>query len=610
MCSHTHISNIKDFEDICRANISDENIKIYKEVLKKLDNWTNNYVTSKGDISNIRKEFIKIYSSIFRSRRIEMKKIDLIITYKDMINNNEIIKNDTLSMLLQKKPSRNISGITSITLVMSPHPDGQTFSCKHNCYYCPNEPAHEGNNWQAQPRSYLYNEPAVHRANENGFKAYEQMISRMNVLYANGHVIDKLEIILEGGTYTEYPPDYLERYHRDIFYAANTFFDCSPKREPYNILKEIGINKDAKVHIIGFCIETRPDAIDNIWIERFRYWGVTRIQLGVQHVDNKILKKINRGHTIETAIEAIKMLKENCFKIDIHIMPDLPNSTPEIDKKMFDYVYNIIHPDQVKVYPCEVTPWTVIEKWYKKCSFVPYSEKNMNDLIEVIKYSMSTCPSHIRLPRVVRDIPISYIEAGNPYSNLRQMIDNSFEKDNINSMEIRSREIGRHVKYYNEKAYINVKCIDKSDGIEYFIAYESWDKKALFGFLRLRLPNCKNHKPVFNCIKNHALIRELHVYGLVNAVGDKNNGAAQHKGIGKQLIKKAEQISKSYFYEGIVVISGEGVKNYYENLGYKEIDTYMIKSFYKTYIFEFMKIYIIMVLMVILIMSLKIIIEL
>lgn len=587
MCSHTHISNIKDFEDMCRSDISKENIIIFKEVLKELDVWVNNYINNKNPIENIRKNFEKIYSSMFRSKKISMKKMDLVIVYKEMIENNEIKNNDTLSMLLQKKPSRNISGITSITLVMSPHPNGQSFSCKHNCYYCPNEPAHEGNNWQDQPRSYLYNEPAVHRANENGFKAYEQMISRMNVLYANGHTVDKLEIILEGGTYTEYPADYLEIYHRDIFYAANTFFDNSPKREPLTIAEEILINKTAKVHIIGFCIETRPDAIDKIWIKRFRYWGVTRIQLGVQHVNNKILKKVNRGHTIEQAIDAIKMLKDECFKIDIHIMPDLPDTTPEMDKEMFDFVYNNIHPDQVKVYPCEVTPWTIIEKWYKQGKYVPYSEKNMNDLIDVIKYSMKTCPSHIRLPRVVRDIPITYIEAGNPYSNLRQMIDNSFQKENFQSKEIRSREIGRHVKYYNESAKIKVKCIDKSDGKEYFISYESWDEKALFGFLRLRLPNCKKHNPVFTCIKNHALIRELHVYGQVNAVGYKNNGSAQHKGIGKKLIKKAERISMQNFYKGIVVISGEGVKGYYENMNYKEIDTYMIKNFFSTYLIEY-----------------------
>ena len=151
MCSHTQITNIKEFEDMCRGDISKENITIYKEILKELDKWSTDYISNKKDLSKIRKEFIKIYSSTFRSRRIEMKKMDLVIVYKDMINNKEIEKNDTLSMLLQKKPSRNISGITSITLVMSPHPNGQSFSCKHNCYYCPNEPAHEGNNWQAQP---------------------------------------------------------------------------------------------------------------------------------------------------------------------------------------------------------------------------------------------------------------------------------------------------------------------------------------------------------------------------------------------------------------------------------------------------------------------------
>ena len=138
---------------MCRGDISKENIIIYKEILKELDKWSTDYISNKKDLSKIRKEFIKIYSSTFRARRIEMKKMDLVIVYKDMINNKEIKQNDTLSMLLQKKPSRNISGITSITLVMSPHPNGQSFSCKHNCYYCPNEPAHEGNNWQDQPRS-------------------------------------------------------------------------------------------------------------------------------------------------------------------------------------------------------------------------------------------------------------------------------------------------------------------------------------------------------------------------------------------------------------------------------------------------------------------------
>ena len=577
-----HTQNIPDFEDLCKKEIDPDNEKIYKKAIIVFDKWSKNY---NGSAEKLQSAFIRVYSKYYRDNKISMKKSHLVCLYREMVNNNELEENKMLEVLFQKKPSRNISGIASITLVMSPTPNGQTFSCKHNCYYCPNEPAHKDNDWQEQPRSYLYNEPAVRRANENGFKAYEQMISRMNRLYGNGHTIDKLEIILEGGTFTEYPVEYLEIYHRDIFYAANTYFERNGKREPLSIAEEIRINKTAKTHIIGICIETRPDAIDDEWIVRFREWGITRIQLGVQHTFNNILKKVNRGHTIEQAIDAIKMLKDNCFKIDIHLMPDLPLSTPDIDKEMFDYVYNHIHPDQVKIYPCEVTPWTIIEKWYKSGKFVPYSETNMNDLIDVIKYAMKTCPPHIRLPRVVRDIPIEYIIAGNPYSNLRQMIDNIFEKENTQSKEIRSREIGRHIKYYEESAKFNITQVDANDGKEYFIAYESYDNKALFGFIRLRLPNKKKHDPVYNCIKNHALIRELHVYGQLNAVGTKNTDAAQHKGIGRQLIKKAEKLAMEHYYKGIVVISGEGVKSYYEKFGYKDVDTYMIKSLYLDYLF-------------------------
>ena len=171
-----------------------------------------------------------------------------------------------------------------------------------------------------------------------------------------------------------------------MFYSANIYFDlrrlyanydnCLNEkldlekleniRQPLSVEEEIKINKTAKVHIIGICIETRPDALDDEWLRRFRKWGVTRVQLGAQHVDNTILKKINRGHTIEQLLWAMKYLKDNCFKIDIHIMPDLPGATPEIDKAMFDYVYSVVCPDQMKVYPCEVVPWTVIEKMVQK----------------------------------------------------------------------------------------------------------------------------------------------------------------------------------------------------------------------------------------------------
>ena len=514
---------------------------------------------------------------------------------QDLRDNFKILK-----LLLRKKPMRNISGITSITVITAPFPDGQKFSCKHNCYYCPNEPAHEGNGWQAQPRSYLFHEPAVLRANQHKFYAIGQMLNRMDTYFSNGHIIDKLEIIVEGGTYTEYPVNYLERYHRDLFYSANIYFDLRKVysnydnclndkldlnlltniREPLSIEEEIKINKTAKVHIIGICIETRPDALDDEWLWRFRRWGVTRVQLGAQHVDNAILKKINRGHNVEQLLWAMKYLKDNCFKIDIHIMPDLPDASPDIDKAMFDYVYSVVCPDQMKVYPCQTVPWTVIKKWYDQGKYVPYFDKDPQLLIDVVRYSMENCPKWVRLPRVIRDIPCSvYVEGGNDIGNMRQMVDNLLDGDNVYSNDIRSREIGRHSKYYNKPAKYCTMQYYGNEGTDYFISYESYDERALFGFIRLRIVEEKNNMTKFEVLKKRGLIRELHVYGDTTAVSSFDKNGCQHTGIGGGLLELAEIKSMEHGLYGIVVISGEGVKEYYEKKGYKDVDTFMIKDF-------------------------------
>lgn len=528
------------------------------------------------NLDSLRKEFTQLFNKESRLNKLNTKKTELILEYQKLTENEILQKNILLEKLLCKKPSRSISGISSITLVMSPFPNGQSFSCKHNCYYCPNEPAHKGNNYQAQPRSYLYHEPAVRRANRNNFLAFEQMIDRMDTLFVNGHTIDKLEIIVEGGTYTEYPIEYLNDFNRDTYYAANTYFDKNPKRDKLSLDEEVFINRSAKVHIIGICIETRPDALSRDWIVHFRRCGVTRIQLGVQSTDNHILKKINRGHTIECVVEAMEYLRDLCFKIDIHIMPDLPFTTPELDKQMFDFTYKVLLPDQIKVYPCAVVPWTIIEKWYNQGKWKPYTESVLK---EVMDYGMKNCPDWIRLPRVIRDIPGVYIQAGNSKTNLRQTLEIS--------RDIRTREIERHSEYYSKPAKIFVDCYNhnKNTGLkDYFISYESTDKVALFGFIRLRLP-AKNKEikdqDLFPVLKDKALIRELHVYGYNTSVGNEAK-SSQHKGIGTKLLKKAEEIAYYNNYPGIVVISGEGVKEYYAKKGYKEKDTFMYKS-YKSY---------------------------
>ena len=551
-------------DQITKQKIIDLLYKLY-DFAEKNDKYEN--------LDSLRKEFTQFFNKESRLNKLNTKKTELILEYQKLTENETLQKNILLEKLLCKKPSRSISGISSITLVMSPFPNGQSFSCKHNCYYCPNEPAHKGNNYQAQPRSYLYHEPAVRRANRNNFLAFEQMIDRMDTLFVNGHTIDKLEIIVEGGTYTEYPMEYLNDFNRDTYYAANTYFDKNPKRDKLSLDEEVFINRSAKVHIIGICIETRPDALSREWIVHFRRCGVTRIQLGVQSTHNHILKKINRGHTIDCAVEAMEYLRNLCFKIDIHIMPDLPFTTPELDKQMFDFTYKTLLPDQIKVYPCAVVPWTIIEKWYNQGKWKPYEPEVLK---EVMDYGMKNCPDWIRLPRVIRDIPGVYIQAGNSKTNLRQTLEIS--------RDIRTREIERHSEYYSKPAKIFVDCYNhnKNTGLkDYFISYESTDKVALFGFIRLRLP-AKNtelkDQDLFPVLKDKALIRELHVYGYNTSVGNEAK-ASQHRGIGTKLLKKAEEIAYYNNYPGIVVISGEGVKEYYAKKGYKEKDTFMYKSY-------------------------------
>lgn len=615
-----------DIEDMMKkfnaTNKGDDSVNmdatLAKCFLVSLNSQINEYIIELKEpnerivLQKLKKVFMSMMRVPNRKYKTQFKKTVLLYYYRKFSLLNEIPENKFLELLLMKSPSRDISGINQITLLTSPHPGGQDFSCKHDCFYCPNEPAHEGNNFTPQPRSYLYKEPAVQRANRNKFDAFDQTVDRLTSLMLCGHKCDKLEFILEGGTFTEYPYDYLEEFFRDFIYACNVYQDYlkdkNTLREKQSLMKEIAINKTSVSKIIGICIETRPDSIlentekGNPWLETLLCWGVTRLQLGMQHIDNYILKKINRGHTVEQAMEAIEICKNNCFKIDIHIMPDLPYSTPEKDKFMFDVLYGSsrYQPDQMKIYPCEIVPWTKIEKWYKEGTHIPYGD-DKEKIQDVLQYAMKHCPPWIRLPRVVRDIPHEYISGGLKCGNMRQHIQ---EQEGFKGKDIRFREIGRHPEYDLYDSKLIVRKYYASCGIEYFISVESQDEKALFGFCRLRIPSTNYcDKVVFkDTLKNKGLIRELHVYGsLVGVLHDQSNpNSVQHSGIGKKLMKKAEDISLfNHGKTGCVVISGIGVRGYYEKLGYFLEDNYMVKYFYKSYRIKVILIDIMMCLLII-----------
>jgi len=549
-----------------------------------------------------------------RKYHINPSKVQINNVYQAVFKDN--IVSNTVKEYFKAKEMRGLSGVIVISVITSPYPEyidengkttKQAFSCKHDCFYCPREVDEQGKD--INPRSYLSDEPTVARGLQNDFDAVKQFNSRGIQYVMNGHTVDKLEIIVLGGTWTEYPRKYQETFIRDIFWAANTFYDTE-KREKKTLAEEHLINEKSNCRIIGLTLEMRPDSITDEEIHWLRYLGCTRIQLGVQHTDKHILKKVNRGCTTEQVKNALHLLKDSCFKVDAHFMPDLPDATPEIDEEMFrDVIYGEdLQFDQWKIYPTAVVPWTKIKQWYDKGDYIPYTEKDPELLIKMLIRVKAMVPEWIRLNRVIRDIPNTtrdgtlYIYAGNKVTNLRQVLEQRMKKEDVFCRCIRCREVKKRLSNIDNALPI-IREYRSSHGDEYFISYESgsceksvykdgkWytngkrEPGICYGFIRLRLSALNNPdfhtNPHFENLQKSAFVRELHVYGQVNTKKDKNAGITQHHGIGKILMKTAEDIAYNNGYRKIVVISGIGVRNYYRKLGYNEENTYMVKNLYR-----------------------------
>ena len=280
------------------------------------------------------------------------------------IRANRVAAN-SFAAYLTKRPTRTLSGVTPLTVLTKPYP------CPGQCIYCPNEPG--------MPKSYLSNEPAAQRAKLNNFDPVKQVKMRIQALEANGHIVDKIELLILGGCFNAYTKQYQEQFIKKCFDVCNSprlvsggFSLCTSK----SLTEAFKKNETAKYRIIGVTIETRPDLINEQEIKWFRKLGVTRVQLGVQHLDDKILKLVKRGHTAKQTIKATKLLKQAGFKIDYHLMPDLPGSTPQKDLLMFKKLFADpgFQPDQIKIYPTVVNQYAPLYKLFKKGFYQPYPE--------------------------------------------------------------------------------------------------------------------------------------------------------------------------------------------------------------------------------------------
>ncbi len=472
------------------------------------------------------------------------------------------IKNDPKYLdLLRKRAVRTMSGIAPVAVLTKP------YECPGNCAFCPTE--------KDVPQSYLSNEPAVMRAIRCDYNPYIQTQDRLRALVANGHEPTKIELIVIGGTWSYLPKRYKYWYIVNLFKAANDFCETSGKKQETRnkqistsksalelkdlLLREQKKNEKAKYNIIGLTLETRPDYISDKELIEMREFGCTRVEIGVQIVDDKILKLNKRESTVADISKATKLLRDYGFKITYHLMPALPGATPEIDLKRFKQLFSDerFQPDQIKFYPTVVTKGSLLYKWWKTGKYRPYSEKVLKKLIITCK---NIVPEYVRIIRLIRDIPGESIIAGNKITNLRQVV----QQGGVQCECIRCREAKtKELKINNLELKVNKYKV--SSGEEYFISYSSKDNKTLFGFCRLCLLE-----------NNVAILRELHVYGKLVSIGAKKN--TQHAGLGKKLLKKAEDIAKKNNCVKVKVISGVGVRNYYRKQGYRLQNTYMLKK--------------------------------
>ena len=537
--------------------------------------------------------------NITTRRELEVKKRNLCRELKlsKFMSNSDILEyakadeKEFVSSILKKKPTRTLSGVAIVAVMCHPH------KCPHGrCFYCPES--------EIAPPSYTGEEPAALRGRMYDFHPYIQCFNRLKQLKKIGHPIDKVELIIMGGTFPSRDLSYQEWFVSQCLKAMCDFgliLENKPDNFEFNldyeeirgfeegILKTYPpndyvliedvqhVNENSKVRCVGMTFETRPDYCKKEHINRMLDFGVTRVELGVQTLSDELYAKIKRGHTIADVVEANQLLRDSAIKVAMHMMPGLFSNQKQ-DLKMFKRLFSDdnFKPDMLKIYPCLVTKGSELYDLWKNGGYEPYNDAEAVELITKVKEIL---PKWVRTMRIQRDIPSTLIEAGVMKSNLGELVYNNLEKHHINCKCIRCREIG-HKKTTKEYSLDEFELFSENykscGGVEHFLSIEDINEESIAGFLRLRFPS-KNHFRA-EISDETALIRELHVYGNMIKIGDKNLNIGQHTGFGEKLLKEAENLAIANNKTDIAIISGIGSRNYYRKFGYEKVGPYMMKK--------------------------------
>lgn len=479
----------------------------------------------------------------------------LVRTYRHLCKIGQLEFDEQTLNRIRMKPTRTISGVAPVTVLTKPYP------CPGKCIFCPTD--------ARMPKSYLPDEPGAMRAEQHEFNPYTQTAARIETFDTNGHATDKIELLILGGTWSSYRRDYQEWFIQRCFDAMN-------ERDSASLSEAHAWNEHARHRNVGLVIETRPDHVNPEEIRWLRGLGATKVQMGAQSLDDRVLELNKRGHTVEEMRQAMTLMRAASFKIVLHWMPNLLGATPQNDLLDFARLWDdeALRPDELKIYPCSLLANAELYEYWQRGEYHPYSDETLLELIAACK---EIVPRYCRINRVYRDIPAPNIVAGSKMSNMRQVVQRNMKESGKRCQCIRCREVrGRKIE---GELHMSDLVYTTRASEEHFLSFSTTDD-MLAGYTRLSLPDVakQDFELGINELRGAALIREVHVYGPALALGNKAKGQAQHRGLGKKLLAEAERIALTQGFSSMAIIASIGTREYYAARGYKLDGTYMVKE--------------------------------
>jgi elongator complex protein 3 len=478
----------------------------------------------------------------------------LLAVHREMVASGAAPENAAILESLRMKPVRSLSGVATVSVLTRP------YMCPGECIFCPND--------ASMPKSYIADEPGALRAGQNAFDPFRQVSSRLASLEAVGHPTEKVELLILGGSWTAYPRGYREEFVRRCFDALNG-------GDSQSLAQAQRRNEAAARRNVGLVVETRPDCITPDELRHMRLLGVTKVQIGVQSLDNRILEANCRGHKVADTRRAFGLLRAAGFKIHAHWMPNLLGATPESDREDFARLWSDsdLRPDELKIYPTILVRNSALYPFYERGEYRPYTHAELVELLAAIKPAV---PPYCRINRLGRDIPVHHVAAGNTRSNLREDAQRLLAARGqacrcIRCREVRGNPVRREDLHLEEQAYA------AGGAEERFLSFVAPGDR-LAGYLRLSLPGKGSPRLGWPDLNGAAIIRDVHVYGRTLPLGTTAAGAAQHLGLGTELIARTEQIARETGFSRLAVISAIGTREYYRKRGFVDGELYLVKG--------------------------------